>query len=69
MTALIANTRTGPRDRTRHQVIRRPLIEMEPYGPTLVRWTGVMTDRAILIAGGYGVVGQRIAANLSPITR
>jgi hypothetical protein len=27
MTALIANTRTGPRDRTRHQVIRRPLIE------------------------------------------
>ena len=25
-----------------------------------------MTDRAILIAGGYGVVGQRIAADLSP---
>jgi saccharopine dehydrogenase-like NADP-dependent oxidoreductase len=32
----------------------------------LDRWTGVMTERGILIAGGYGVVGRRIAADLAP---
>src|SRR4029434_5774069 len=29
-------------------------------------WTDAMTERGILIAGGYGVVGRRIAADLAP---
>src|SRR5262245_41297912 len=37
-----------------------------PFGPPLNRWTNAMTEQGILIAGGYGVVGQRIAADLGP---